>query len=191
MKNRMIRRPAILGALLLGAVAISWAGDDLLRGSTLENCILEIRRLRPLPVGTDIKMEAQVYWEEYKDTSAKHYGTEFSIEVPRDSLLIFGDGDATSASLIPLQAMKSYVVRTYWNNTTAHTGGFYKVSEDDGSSWSAEMSTRTRGSYDTLGMFEEPTSENVNREDADPDKKRIRIWSSNRGAETAITLSDV
>ena len=199
MKKQTLGQVAALASLAVGLTAMFLPDGAILRGDTLSNCELEIRPRRDTipggPIGGQDNWESQLYWEEFKETGVNKYGSTFTIEVPKDSLLIFGDGDASSASLVPLQASKSYVIRAFWDNTMVGTppkpmGSFYQVSENGGSTFGGARATRSRGSFDSIGLFEEPSSENVHRQDADPEKQRVRIWSSNRGVEIALTLSD-
>jgi len=210
MKKQTLGKIGAVASVALGFSALVWTDDGPLRGNTLAACVVDVRPRRdtqiPTNSGEDL-WEAQVYWMKWAEPGANKYGTEFAIEVPRDDLLIMGDGNGGDAGVpeVPptpgnpgvqggeeyLEAAHTYLVRVYWNNTTGQKGAKYVWSLDNGLSWSQEFETISKGEFDLLEMAQPPLTEFVNREDQDREKRRIRLWSRDRGVSIAITLSDV
>ena len=135
--------------------------------------------------------ESQVYWDEYKDPAAKHYGTLLKIEVPKDALVLFGDVDATSASIISLKA--SEVLRGFACigitrlEAKVRSMRFLLMAEAPSELRSLHVMKATLTSWESILRLR---LRGVHRQVAG-DKRRIRLWGKNRGVSTAITLSDV
>jgi|GEM_PF-1832995 len=198
--NRRWNSVALAALAGLVAGAWMWPQQTVLGGQNLLGCEIDVRSLQN--VDFSMNLTGTVYHDgNWKDTGDKEFGTEFTIQVPKDGLVNLGDYLGASPVTTPakdpspLERAKEYKVQLYWDEdgkagpNPLPPGAYIRVLED-GVEVETPMGTRAGGSYDPLGVFHEPVVELVRTNDANPLKKRLRITVQNYGLKMAFTIAD-
>ncbi len=175
---------------LLAAIAIGWAmpQDGSLLQQELDDCQLDVR---PKSGADQWNLEAQVYFEDWKDSGAHEYGSQYTIHTPKDNLLKIGDhlgsyDDGTVNAPIKLQRSVEYRVQLFWDSDD--NAAFMRVLEDGTAR--PRQKIRSSGGFDPLGLFEEPRVDRVRTNDSNPNKVRLRLTAKSYGVETAFTVAN-